>query len=369
MRFSVSLILALAVLSACAPQTPAPAVRILPTPKLVVIPYQSPTPVSTITPTPSFEEQIFPYTIEGLRRHSFKDGTISLLDEVGTTDVYKRYHIAYLSDGLTITGTLQIPVEGKAPFPVIVMNHGFFSRSAFSSGDGTDRAAEFLNRRGYMTIASDYRSWGESDIGPSLFYSGLVIDVVNLIRAIPSLPQADPQRIGLWGHSMGGGVTMKVLMLDTPVRAAVLYSSVSADDADLIARWGPGCIGDIATGELNYGCNSADVLPEDMPSGLIDAYLRAADDLKTLRAISPIYHLELVKVPLQIHYGTEDGKVYAGTPPEWSQKLQQALVQAGARSELFAYQGQGHSFTADSWFAFMERAARFFDQNLAAGSS
>ena len=103
--------------------------------------------------------------------------------------------IEYPSDGLTITGIMQIPKNGRKPFPVIVMNHGFFSRFAFNSGDGTDRAAEFLNRRGYLTISSDYRSWGGSDIGPSLFYSGLVIDVINLLNSIPSIPEADYEMI------------------------------------------------------------------------------------------------------------------------------------------------------------------------------
>ena len=122
------------------------------------------------------------------------------------------------------------------------MNHGFFSRYIYASGDGTDRAAEFLNRHGYLTLSSDYRSWGDSDIGHSLFYSGLVIDVINLMNAIPSIPEADPERIGMWGHSMGGGVTFKVLTIDSRVKAAVLYSTVSADDADIIAVGGPAAL-------------------------------------------------------------------------------------------------------------------------------
>lgn len=355
----------LLVLAACnTGPKPAPT-GTLPPARLVVQPFQSPTPTPLPTPTLTVQEAIYPYTVAGLREHRFKSGNISLLHKTVETRDYIRYEIAYPSDGLTITGLLQIPANGEPPFPVVIMNHGFFTRGDFSSGDGTDRAAEFLNRRGYLTISPDYRSWGDSDIGPSLFYSGLVIDVVNLIEALPSLPQADPNRIGMWGHSMGGGVTMKVLMLETPVRGAVLYSTVSADDADLIGRWGPGCIGDIATGERYYGCNSSDILPVDMPGFMLDAYLLAASDPELLRATSPIHHLDLVKAPVQIHYGTEDGQTSAGTPPEWSKKLHAALVEAGARSELYGYDGQGHSFLADSWFALMERTARFFDRELA----
>ncbi len=363
MRAGIALVLPLVLAAACGIPREKPNLP-LPTPRVVVVPMPSSTPSPVPTSTPSVAELIFPFTIDGLRGHSFSSGNISLLKEMEGTKDYKQYLIAYPSDGLMITGVLQMPRSSESPFPVIVMNHGFFNRSDFSSGDGTDRAAEFLNRRGYMTIAADYRSWGRSDIGPSLFYSGLVIDVVNLIRAIHSIPQADPERIGIWGHSMGGGVTMKVLMLDTPVRAAVLYSTVSADDADLIERWGPGCVGDIATGERYYGCNSSDILPDDLSPELRDAYFLAASDPELLKQISPIHHLDLIKVPIQINYGTEDGQTIAGTPPEWSTKLQAALLEAGVQSELYSYPGQGHSFLADSWYALMERTARFFDKNL-----
>src|ERR1044071_2203529 len=161
---------------------------------------------------------------------------------------------------------MQIPA-GEGPFPVIIMNHGFFPRSIYHSGDGTDRASAFLAEHGYITLASDYRSWGASDVAPSFFYSGLVIDVINLIEAIPSIPEADAQRVGIWGHSMGGGVTMKVLTVvgtedfrpDVQIKAGVLYSTVSADMTDVINRWGMGCFGDIAEGEQIVGCNSSDV--------------------------------------------------------------------------------------------------------------
>lgn len=332
----------------------------------VVADTPTPTLIPSPTATPTVEQWILPYTIAGLRQHKFQSGKVTVLETLEKTDVYTRYRISYPSDGLTITGILQIPVEGREPFPVIVMNHGFFSRWEYHPGDGTDRAAEFLNRRGYLTVSSDYRSWGGSDEGPSLFYSGLAIDVVNLIRALPSIPQADSSRVGIWGHSMGGGVTMKVLTLDPSagsgfVRAAVLYSTVSADNADLVERWGMGCIGDIAEGEARYGCNSSDVLPESLPQGLISAYEFSALDADLNKAVSPYYHLDLVQVPVQIHYGTADGVDYAGTPPEWSKKLYQGLVDANRPAEIFAYDGEKHSFFADEWFAFMERTAAFFD--------
>jgi dipeptidyl aminopeptidase/acylaminoacyl peptidase len=336
-----------------------------------------PTPATAAAtlPVPSPTEQLesadwlHPYTLEGLRERTFESVPLKGREETLKTSIFTRYAITYESDGLLITGTMQIPAEGEPPYPVIVMNHGFFNRTEYRSGDGTDRAAEYLNRHGYLTLSSDYRSWGGSEAGPSLYYSGLVIDVVNLMMAADDIPEADASRIGMWGHSMGGGVTMKVLMLDTPVRAAVLYSTVSADDADMLARWGLGCIGDIEAGENQTDCNSSDVVPLDLPPELIRAYYDASVDPELLRRIAPIHNLSLLLVPVQIHFGTEDGRNMVGTPPEWSRKLFEALELAGKPVEIFAYEAAKHSFVGDSWVAFMERSAHFFDEYVKAGES
>jgi dipeptidyl aminopeptidase/acylaminoacyl peptidase len=356
------------VIAAC---QPAPLPSSPTPPRLNATSTPSPFPTTTLTasPTPTIEKLIFPYTLEGLRQHDFQHGKIhirSTLDD--KNQFYTSYLIDYPSDGLTITGVMQIPV-GEGPFPVIIMNHGFFSRSIYRSGDGTDRASPYLAEHGYITLASDYRSWGESDVGESFFYSGLVIDVINLINAIPSIKQADPSRVGIWGHSMGGGVTMKVLAVDSRLKAAVLYSPVSADDADVIARWGMGCFGDIAEGEQIVGCNSSDVIPINLPSNLQDAYRFAASDADSLKEISPFYHLELINVPVQIHYGTEDGKFLSGTPPKWSVKLTQGLREAGKDVELLQYAGEGHSFIGQPWFDFIGRTLRFFDKYVKNNSS
>ncbi len=349
-------------------------------------PSRTPIPTATLT----YRQAIQPYTIAGLRQRGYPGGAVTVLGVIEETKDFTSYLIEYPSDGLNIRGVMQIPTRGEPPYPVIVMNHGYFSRSAYRSGDGTDRAAEFLNTRGYLTLASDYRSWGTSDYGASLFYSGLAIDVVNLLVAIPSIPEADLARVGMWGHSMGGAVTMKALTIvgnnatlsgtggrvategSVPrpgvaegqplVRAAVLYSTVSADQADALARWGLGCFGDVIAGESRADCNSSDILPPDLPAELLDAFSKAASDPETLRLISPIDHLDYVTAPVQIHYGTWDGAERSGTPPEWSIKLFNAFLEAEKPVKLVAYEGQRHSFIGEAWYQFMEATVRFFDQ-------
>jgi dienelactone hydrolase len=359
------------ILAACQPASISPTAA-LPSPHVVIetiAPSPIPTEIFTPSPTPTIDELIFPYTIEGLRQREYQSGEIHIRATLDENARYTSYLINYPSDGLTITGVMQIPV-GEGPFPVILMNHGFFARSVYNSGDGTDRSSAFLAERGYITLASDYRSWGASEEGESFFYSGLVIDVINLLKAIPSIPQADPIRVGIWGHSMGGGVTIKVLEVveagssrpESQIKAAVLYSTVSADFSEIIARWGMGCFGNVAEGELIIGCNSSDVIPADLPQNLQEAYRFTANDADSLKKVSPLYHLENITVPIQIHYGTEDGQTLNGTPPEWSVTLTQELRDAGKYAELYQYDGERHSFVSQPWFDFMERVVRFFDK-------
>ena len=352
-------------LASCQALPASPAATLPPPNVLIETMTPAPTPTETLTPVPTLtvEQLIFPYTIEGLRQHTYQSGKVTIRATLEENETHTSYLIEYPSDGLTITGVMQIPV-GEGPFPVIIMNHGFYSRSAYSTGDGTDRASAYLAKRGYITLASDYRSWGASDVGESLFYSGLAIDVINLINAVPSIPEADPSRIGMWGHSMGGGVTIKALTIDSRIKAAVLYSTVSADHADLIERWGNGCFGDIARGEQTNGCNSSDVIPDTLPSTLQEAYRAAAKSADLMQQVSPIFHLQNITAPIQIHYGTEDGLAYSGTPPEWSKKLYESLRGVNKDVELLAYEGEGHSFRPDPWFAFMGRVGRFFDEHV-----
>src|SRR5690606_23205133 len=189
-KFFVLFGLVLMCITGCAPATSQPP-ALPPAVVTIVHPTETftPQPTQTIIPTlTAIPHLMYPYTIAGMRERTFTGGEISLDVVMGLTNTYTRYLISYPSDGLRITGILQIPA-GEGPFPVIIMNHGYANRSGYTSGDGTDRASVYLVERGYITIASDFRTWGGSDLDTSFFHTGLVTDVMNLIASLGSLPQ------------------------------------------------------------------------------------------------------------------------------------------------------------------------------------
>jgi dipeptidyl aminopeptidase/acylaminoacyl peptidase len=270
----------------------------------------------------------------------YPGGTIEITHHITQTETFAKYLIRYPSDDLTITAMMNVP-EGDGPFPVVILNHGYIAPSRFWSGADTWRAADHLASHGYLTISPDFRGWGGSDEGDNFFRTGLVIDVLNLVSSLPSLSQADVQRVAMWGHSMGGGVTTKAIVIDPRIKAAVLYGPVSSDDRDVMRRWG---------GSRGGG-------QDEM---LARAYREASRDDAFLYLTSPANFFELVSAPVQIHQGAADRT----TPPKWAEAIRDGLQAAAKPVEYFSYAGQGHAFEGESWDLFMQRITDFFDLTL-----
>jgi dipeptidyl aminopeptidase/acylaminoacyl peptidase len=59
------------------------------------------------------------------------------------------------------------------------------------------------------------------------------------------------------------------------------------------------------------------------------------------RAVSPLYHLDRVRMPLQIHQGANDSRV----PREQLDRVVQRLRDSGRTVEYFVYADEGHCFS------------------------
>ena len=302
-------------------------------------PTLTPVPMRTFAPTPSPTSPLEPYYVETLRNRPYLVGTINIVAPLERDPAFTRYLFTYDSDGLRITGLMNIPT-GDGPFPVIILNHGYYDPASYISGNGTQPFADAFARQGYLTLAPDYRLYGGSDKGPDPYRTGFAVDLVNLIVSVGSLPQARADAIGLWGHSMGGGIALEALVINPPgLRAAVLLAPMSGDVADNYTAI------EATRGGAALGPDWA-IAPQEAP----EAY----------QQLSPINYLHYIDVPVQIHHGQSDLVV----PPAWSVRLAQALTDAGKDDVFYLYPGAGHSFYNGTYSLCLARTLEFFNARL-----
>ncbi len=349
--------------------TATPTVTGTPTPTPTITP--TPTVTGTPTPTPiryplSLDPDVL--SIDALRARPYGGSGVKITRVVFAGEAYKQVLIEYPSDGLRITGTMNIP-RGAGPFPVVILDHGYFKPAEYKTGDGTSRAADAFARGGYLTLAPDYRCYAGSQCGSNPFYIGYAIDVLNLLAQLPTVPDADTTRIGLWGHSMGGGITLRVLAISDSIKVASLYGALTGDD-QVHYCWLRGCPAPATPSasarvparpserliEIDPDFAKTDAPPavvatNGSPSGkLHDIFLKS----------SASQNLANVTAAVIIHHGEADDIV----PIQWSVELADALSTLGKTAVLYTYPGEGHVFAGWGWQLFMTRTLAFFDDYL-----
>lgn len=278
------------------------------------------------------------YTIEMLRKDSFRGSNFTIGDVIESNNAYTKYSITYRSGDFTISGIMNVP-KSSAPenkFPVLILNHGLIPPSIYTTGRGSKRESDFFSRHGYITIHPDYRGHASSSPDTAQhhdFYVGYSKDVTRLLDAIERDPPSflDASRIGMWGHSMGGGIAARVMVLRPEVKAYVLFAPISADAED----------------------NFYELTPEEI-TWLHNTYGPAGDQI--YRSMSPIEYFGDVSSPVQIHHGAADTAV----PILFSDKMYHALKQYSKKVEYFVYPDEKHEFIKE-WPLAAHRALQFFD--------
>ncbi|HET9587938.1 MAG TPA: alpha/beta fold hydrolase [Anaerolineales bacterium] len=331
-------------LSACAPGLPVPTA--IPTVMATALPTATPLPASTSTPLPTLSptpDPYFPYTIEYLRSRAYGGGQIEFLEVMTQNILFTRYLIRYPSDGLNIYGFANIPND-QGPHPVIIALHGYIDPALYNTLDYTTHYADALASAGYVVFHPNLRGYRPSDDGENLFRVGMAADALNLIALIQAqsggaglLATADPGLIGLWGHSMGGGISTRVLTISDDVRAAVLYAAMSGDEQkNFEAIWG-------WSGNTR-GMEELSIPPE------------------ALQRISPMYFFQNITAAVSIHHGTADALV----PMDWSVLTCEQLTTLGKNVGCHYYEGMPHTFYGQGDEQFIQNTLQFFNQHLTA---
>lgn len=284
-----------------------------------------------------------PFFIESLRNRTFGEGPINIERQITENLSFTSYLVSYFSDGLNLFALMNVP-KGERPeggFPVVIVNHGYIDPNTYSTETSYKTIADFYAQSGYLVLKPDYRGHANSDEGSMselnrLNYS---IDVLNLLASLSSLTDANPEQIYMYGHSMGGEVTLRVLEVSDKVKAATL--------------WAPAA--------TRFPENMLFFIRRHRPA-LVDELEREIANIfseEELDQVSSTENTGLITTPIIIHHGTSDESV----PYDWGVELDDVLTSNEVEHTFFSYPGEDHNFRGGSWPTAANRDIELFESN------
>jgi dipeptidyl aminopeptidase/acylaminoacyl peptidase len=310
-------------------------------------PSAAPTTTPEPSPSPTPRKKPNPISVQALIEKSYDGRDLRLGRRLDAPGPYRRYLVTYRGDGERISGVMNVP-NGKGPFPVLVLNHGYIDPDVYVAGQGMARENDYLARRGFVTLHIDYRNHAGSTDDPDVDYElrlPYAVDTINAVKAVKAsdLPFLDGDRVGWLGRSMGGAVTLTAMAAQPGlVDAAVVYASTSSLAADNWRQFSR----DAEDQRTNRRIERGYGLPDDNPKFWLGASARP--------------YLGRVTEPLLMHHGTEDDSC----PIAWSRSTTQTLKAAGKDVTLLTYQGQGHRMEGAAFARSIDRTADFFAERL-----
>jgi dipeptidyl aminopeptidase/acylaminoacyl peptidase len=299
-------------------------------------------------PTP-----LHPLSIESMRALDYPGSDLTIEETLLPGANYDQHIVSYLSDGYKIYALLTVP-QGARPesgWPAIIFNHGYIPPQVYSTTVEYMPHIDVYARHGYIVMRPDYRGHGNSEgqARGAYGYPDYTVDVLNALASLQRFPDADPQRIGMWGHSMGGQIALRAMVVSPDIRAGVIWAGVVGSYPDLLQRWRRSG-GFTPTPDPLLGSRG-------WRQRLIAEHGTPQENPAFWASISPNSYLADLSGPLQLHHGDADDIV----PVELSQLLEAEMQATGRYVDLWVYEGDDHNL--NNWFSFaMEISLIFFDK-------
>ena len=228
--------------------------------------------------------------------------------------------IQWRSGELDVQGWLLEPadIEEGRKYPMIVWVHG--GPASASLNRWPREEAALLSTKGYFVFYPNPRgSYGQGEAFTRAnvkdFGHGDLDDILSGVDAVIRTRPVDPKRVGIWGWSYGGYMTMWTVTQTARFRAAVAGAG--------IANW-----------LSYYGENDIDAWM--IPYFGASAY----DDPAVYARSAPITFIKNVRTPTLVLVGERDGEC----PAPQSFEFWHALKTLGVETELVVYADEGHQF-------------------------
>jgi len=320
------------------------------TPSLTFTATLTPTATQTPTPTPT----LFPMAIEALRQTSYPGSEIMIEKTLEPGSNYHRYYAYYLSEGNKIYGLLTVPFNDppNGGYPAIVFNHGYIPPGEYHTTERYIAYVDWLARSQYVVFKIDYRGHDRSEGVARGAYGdpGYTVDVLNAVSSLQNYPSVNPEKIGMWGHSMGGFLTLRAMVISKEIKAGVIWAGVVASYPDMISKWWLNTPRPIPT---------APTFARRWQQEWTTEYGSAIENPDFWSSISSNTYVNEISGPIQLHHGTADESV----PLVFSEILWHELLAANQYVEFYTYEGDNHNLSLYFSTA-MTRTIEFFDRYL-----
>ena len=311
----------------------------------------------TLTSAASAQQQ-GPPDIEGLkietmRQKSYPGSPIKIERTLSAGANYKRYVTSYMSQGLKINALLTVPngTPPKGGWPAIIFNHGYIPPNIYRTTQRYVAYQDAFARNGFVTFKSDYRGHGSSQGDPvSAYWSPAdTADVLNATASVQQYKNVNPQRIGMWGHSMGGSVTLRAMVVDPNIKAGVIWGGVVAPYSDILNNW-----------THRPGAEPPPPGARQRRAQILAEYGTPKTNPTLWKAIDPNSFLGALNGrPIQLDHSTTDEEV----PYAFGKTLEKNLKAAGQNVTFYAYPGDNHNISRNLSTA-LRRSVEFFQKNL-----
>jgi dipeptidyl aminopeptidase/acylaminoacyl peptidase len=253
--------------------------------------------------------------------------------------------ITYQSrDGLTINGYLTLPKD-KEPknLPVVVNPHGGpWARDVW----GFNSEIQFLANRGYAVLQMNFR--GSTGYGKKFWEASfkqwgkkMQDDITDGVKWLVDQGIADPKRIAIYGGSYGGYATLAGLAF-TPDLYSCGVDYVGVSNMFTFMKSIP-----------PYWKPYLDMFYEMVGDPSKDSLLFAS--------VSPVFHVDRMKVPLLVAQGAKDPRVNINE----SNQIVEALKKKGIDVQYMVKDNEGHGFSnEENRFDFYEAMEKFLEKYL-----
>jgi uncharacterized protein len=296
-----------------------------------------------------------PLAIEYMRKQSYPGSEITIEQTLADGNTYKQYLASYKSDGLKIYALLTVPKGDKPPggWPVIVFNHGYIPPDVYRTTERYVAYVAALANNGYIVFKPDYRGNGNSEGQPlGAYYSpAYTIDVLNALSSIKAYGESNPAKIGMWGHSMGGNIILRSLVITKDIKAAVIWGGVVGSYTDLLYNW---------QRRVSYQPSPRELSQRNRyRQDLLQKYASPSANPTFWNAIDPTHFVPDITAPVQLDVGSIDEEV----PVAFSQSLRDRLQKSDKTVEYYEYPGSDHNIS-QAFSEAMAHTITFFDRYL-----